>query len=433
MKKFILLLFLVFSANAIAQNTYIPYRKAQLWGLADTLGKIKLEPQFDSLQYRGTDYNDKIRFQIYKGVKTGFTSNEKIIIPTQYDSIDYNYKLLTAVKKIGKKNACFLYDNNGKLLNTKPYLSIEDTYESSVKIVETLPNLFSLIHFNNKGEKVYLLKDYYFIDRYSVLKTKTSEQKYYSLEYDESLDKVTILLDNMGKDIGKNAMGMDASDDRKNLSLQLREGKLALYDQNRNASKPVNITYDKVEFFDFPTESTWNNEYYRDKWQNYAILQRGSQKTLLLPNESTFTGNFDKVIPMNEKQYFKLQLGQKIGLLDNNCKQLLAIEYDEINENGIIKANGLYGIYNQYLKNDLITPKYDEIKILNNDYWNPSYKTHLANKYGYIDEYTFIDCLSDYPLLKTEKFNNYKVLKSYTESGKFLGYFDPKGFNYFEE
>ncbi len=99
--RFCLLALFVFpSLQALAQvvgnvNTYplmIPYRVKNKWGYADTLGKIVVKPQFDSVGvffYSGKDKTALACFS--KNGKLGLMNPDmKAIIPNQFTKIDFS-------------------------------------------------------------------------------------------------------------------------------------------------------------------------------------------------------------------------------------------------------------------------------------------------------------------------------------------------------
>jgi len=86
MKKIIILLSILMYINMLfAQKTLITYRKGELWGYADTTGKIIIKPKSDKVFV----HNDFERLKLLKDKKTGII-NEKgeIVIPIDYQVIN---------------------------------------------------------------------------------------------------------------------------------------------------------------------------------------------------------------------------------------------------------------------------------------------------------------------------------------------------------
>ena len=85
---FFLILFFI-TIQTTAQEYRIPYRKGTLWGYADKLGKVAVEPEYDLV----SDDGDHGRWKVLKNDKAGVIDETgKEILPVVYDNIQADYK-----------------------------------------------------------------------------------------------------------------------------------------------------------------------------------------------------------------------------------------------------------------------------------------------------------------------------------------------------
>src|SRR5881392_2992116 len=72
------------------QKFLIPYRQKNLWGFCDTLGKVMIEPVYDSTGFVSPYYTIPRLGKIYSGGKEGMISFAgKVLVPALYDKVDY--------------------------------------------------------------------------------------------------------------------------------------------------------------------------------------------------------------------------------------------------------------------------------------------------------------------------------------------------------
>ncbi len=82
--RFYLLVTVVSSTQLFAQDYRVPFRDKNLWGLADTSGKLMVEATYDSIVYEGGSN----RWLVSSGGKLGIINNDgETIIPMLYDNI----------------------------------------------------------------------------------------------------------------------------------------------------------------------------------------------------------------------------------------------------------------------------------------------------------------------------------------------------------
>jgi hypothetical protein len=87
---FCLLTATVLRTHLFAQDFRIPFRDKNLWGLADTTGKLIMEAKYDSivLKYASPFYNKNNRWIVASGGKFGVINNAgDIVIPVLYNNI----------------------------------------------------------------------------------------------------------------------------------------------------------------------------------------------------------------------------------------------------------------------------------------------------------------------------------------------------------
>lgn len=129
------LIVLLFSLNfGFSQTFNVPFRKGTLWGYADKLGKIIIEPKYDSVS---ADY-DNFRWYVFKNGKTGIINIEGIErIPVEYDSIhkqpvhsEYNEF------EVYKNGQMGYTDINGKFILPVAYKSIYKVDDESFNRLE---------------------------------------------------------------------------------------------------------------------------------------------------------------------------------------------------------------------------------------------------------------------------------------------------------
>ena len=169
MKTFYLLFLLsvttAFSQNARKNELLVPYRDGNLWGLCDTLGKVKVKPFTTGMtDFVTTPPNFKGRYVIkkngkisiidqhkkkllvetsldsvqmylfskvvvmYKNNKKGLLRNFKMLIPVQYDDVEFAENESFTVEKKGKKG---LINSKGKLIIPIAYTTIYGSWSEN--------------------------------------------------------------------------------------------------------------------------------------------------------------------------------------------------------------------------------------------------------------------------------------------------------------
>lgn len=121
------MLALLLGASETFSQVLVPYRSGKLWGLADTLGKIKLVPQYDEIDASVTsDYWKLMKrgyqfFVVRKGKHYGLLNRTQIIMEPKYHKLRLD-SLFVEEDNSDPKNPTLggsrvmIYDLRGKLL-----------------------------------------------------------------------------------------------------------------------------------------------------------------------------------------------------------------------------------------------------------------------------------------------------------------------------
>ncbi|WP_300484958.1 WG repeat-containing protein [Flavobacterium sp.] len=353
MKKIYLLFLLsittVFSQNAKKNELLLPYRDGNLWGLCDTLGKVKVKPFTTGMvDFMTTPPNFKGKYVIkkngkisiidqhkrtllaemnldsvkmypfskdiyvYKNNKIGVIRNFKMLIPVQYDEISLTSNQSYVVEKGGKQG---LINSKGKQLIPVAYTTIHESWgenENSKKFHWVAENE------NNDGE-----------------------------ENEVGFTDSVVLVDETPEWYGPPVIGM----------------KIQVTEEEENRSKSIGEKYGEVVSFSINRNSATIDMYIVKMNDGYGVYSVDQDKIILKSDESI------EVCGMNNGYTtFLMKKNSQMGLIDETGKVLLDYEYDTIekewmgicmlkkdNKKGMFVLNSIY---------KPVKPKYKEIKIL---------------------------------------------------------------------
>ncbi|MEO4006603.1 WG repeat-containing protein [Flavobacterium sp. CAU 1735] len=353
MKKIYLLFLLsittVFSQNAKKNELLLPYRDGNLWGLCDTLGKVKVKPFTTGMvDFMTTPPNFKGKYVIkkngkisiidqhkrvllaemnldsvkmypfskdiyvYKNNKIGVIRNFKMLIPVQYDEISLTSNQSYVVEKGGKQG---LINSKGKQLIPVAYTTIHESWgenENSKKFHWVAENE------NNDGE-----------------------------ENEVGFTDSVVLVDETPEWYGPPVIGM----------------KIQITEEEENRSKSIGEKYGEVVSFSINRNSATIDMYIVKMNDGYGVYSVDQDKIILKSDESI------EVCGMNNGYTtFLMKKNSQMGLIDETGKVLLDYEYDTIekewmgicmlkkdNKKGMFVLNSIY---------KPVKPKYKEIKIL---------------------------------------------------------------------
>ncbi len=130
MNKYLTIFIILCSFSANSQSFLIPYREGQLWGVADTLGNIVVNPVYDRVE--SNDFATGI-FRTTKNGRHGIVTNREIIKPV-FNNISGNI-YFEADSSINYKTVKFFFNMNGDPLFPGNYTSMR-----CIARIESKPN-----------------------------------------------------------------------------------------------------------------------------------------------------------------------------------------------------------------------------------------------------------------------------------------------------
>lgn len=212
-KKILIIILCLISVHTFGQDILIPYRSGKLWGLADTLGKIRVQPSYDEIdaekylngprRLEGFQY-----FVTVKGNKYGVLRGTELIMPPKYHTLRIDSVFIKENNQV-KDNPTYggsrtiLYNLKGKQLFPDTIMNVvlvkmTNKTGHSLYIVEAKGNYGIFWYDRKKGEiKQWIAKNRYFIgqtpdlDRTKVteLPERNSPGQTYELVYDAVAEK----------------------------------------------------------------------------------------------------------------------------------------------------------------------------------------------------------------------------------------------------
>ncbi len=477
MKFSLALVFLLQSYILSAQQIFIPYRLASKWGLADTTGKVVMAPQFDTLEYEEyNNYSDRDMFFIaVKDGKKGLIKNIKLLINPLYSYIYINRYYFVCHATTGSGKLFYFYNLKGTLLNKEPFTGIDqvyhayENYKQPVYTVKTKDGLNHLLYLDSAGNMKMLISNAFAVtaaDGHNnaillVQKEKSGERIAYEIKRKTVGDLV--LEKTAPPSSSRNEYGF--GDDVAVPPMDMFEGKLKTYmfmkdgdgwKSYQNYSKQNLL----LEGFDtlYLLNSGYNYIYTNDAANNPLCYQNALQTKknglygIVFPDGSTISNSYQSVSlfllsPNNNfqkpfaKTSFLAKKEGKYGIIDISEKVLLPFVYDTITADLAAKTKGKLGI----LQTDgqwLLPAVYDSVSF---SAYRQEYELKKDGKYGLLvflsDKNTTLltNCKSPYPLKGWKRFRTnhpayrfYIVFEQYSPDGKFLGYYDKKGFAYYK-
>jgi len=353
MKAFYLLFLLsvttVFSQKTKKNELLVPYRDGNLWGLCDTLGKVKVKPFTTGMvDFVTTPPNFKGQYIIkkngkisvidqhkrvllaemnldsvkmypfskdiyaYKNNKIGLIRNFKMLIPVQYDEISLTSNQSYVVEKGGKQG---LINSKGKLIIPIAYTRIRESWgenENSNKFHWTAEN-------------------------------KNSDGEENEVDFTDGI----VLVDETPEWYGPPVIGM----------------KIQITEEEENRSKSIGEKYGEVVSFSINRNSASIDMYIVKMSDGYGVYSVDQDKIILKSDASIEVGGMNNGYTM-----FLMQKNGQMGLVDETGKVLLDYEYDTIEKEwmGIcmLKKDDKKGMFVLNSIYKPVKPKYKDIKIL---------------------------------------------------------------------
>lgn len=477
MKYILTLVFFLQYFIITAQQIYVPFRLANKWGLADTTGKLVMAPQFDTLEYEEySNYSDRdVLFIPVKNGKKGLIKNTKLIISPAYSYVYINRYYFVCHNVTGSSKDFDFYNLKGTRLNTEPFTDIDqvyhayDNYKMSAFIVKSKEGLYHLLYVDTAGTMKKLISNAFLIktiegNRSTVIlvqKEKNGGGINYEIKRSAggmlTLEKTTI--PSSSRD------GYDMGYDVAVPPMDIFEGKLKTYMFMLERSGWM--SYQNYHKYNLPLEgydtlyllnSGHNYIYSNDSANNPLCYQNALQSKknglygIIFPDGSTISNSYQSLSlfllsPNNNfqkpfaKAGFLAKKDGKYGIIDINEKVQIPFVYDTITSDMVVKVKGKLGILqtdNQWL----LPAVYDSISF---SAYRQQYELKKGGKYGLLvfltDKNTTLltNCISPYPLKGWKRFRTnhpayrfYIVFEQYSPDGKFLGYYDKKGFAYYK-
>jgi len=350
-----------------AQNTLVPYRVGDKFGLSNLQGAIKLEAQFDIIDqlYAKTNY-----FNAYKisdnSSTVSFIHNDKILVKdqpfTNYrvdENFIFGYKQPdTTYFHINNSAATlYLFDLSGRAIfaNNLKFVSFLNTYEALQNTTQLL-----MLLTNNKG-KMQL-----------VVWNKSTQKIEKTL-----LDNMNYVDHNLEKNYNNYKFDLQyltATKQYRKLIIEIEHGEIKVLED-------IEIkTNKKPDSDDEWYASTYSigSDYKSDAAKPYATKSELQEEEYIAIIEETYQTAYPRkkdIIFRNklqQREHQKVKIfkeGKSFGLKQNNDSIILEPIYEVVYSgelySAIVKKDGLYGLYLYNRKpNVLIEPKFKYIPVI---------------------------------------------------------------------
>ncbi len=383
---------LIFSALAViacihsisqSPRILVPFRSGSKWGYSDTLGKIKIQPVYDTVSlfnYNAVYHGDHVMAAVrIKGKPTLINEMGTVMVSPKYDRVQLA-EILGELKDL----AFFIFKNGKVGIYTKgkelfppiyDYMDITPGVQFKVhrnekwglinsKGITVIPVIYDdlrEIYSNNKPgfisweaitygkeSKLYLIKaeEGYGSSERLALESRAAERHLSEEELNKAIDSVKI------------EYGLDSVLIKKNSAIVFKGAKQGVFvpgKVNRVYFFSKNYTTHHIKYFD---------NYERNTWNNFSAL------------------------------YIIASLNGKYGIMNELEKPVLPFEYDSIKEQDgffLLKRNGKIGFLTWNSFYPVIQPVYDEYVSkeyipVNNDWNFTLFKVFKNGKAGFIGE-----------------------------------------------
>ena len=338
MKKILVLVAIIFQVFSFAQNSSVPYRVGNKFGISDLNGKMVIEPQFDKIKISGYKdyYFEGFKF-LEKDILSSFIFNGKVILKDKkYHSYYMSFDLIQATKyksdaknKVHSDNDSYstdfihLYNLDGKLIinNVKEIYCSQLNSENQLSevIIHTVDtdNLYSLFLYDKKVKKItqtFFKDSDYFQDLQSynstivdyIFKDKNKEGKRITLEVVNNKIKMTSTNDYEFKeeyvsgDYDDRAAAMDEGYNSSEIS------PLAITDV-----KQIRIKNKYNNFINRPEQIEIKD--YKMTAEYHYILEKEGKKGMLFTriNKMLIPQEFDEIIKSDDYSGYVLKKNNK--------------------------------------------------------------------------------------------------------------------------
>ena len=476
MRPILLLLCITLAFAANAQKIFIPYRTANKWGLADTSGKVVLTPQFDTLYYdEFANYTNKsIYFIAETNKRKGVIADNKVVLPPSYNLIAINRHYFFAMNGSDADRRISLHDMRGKLLNVQPYKNAEqvyhnfNNYEQVMLAVKLADHKYNLIYIDTTGKLVTLLQNQYSIasanNLVEVVKKEGAAREYYTVQRSP---KGLLSLAVQQPPSAQGTDGVMQYDVAVPPADYAGSGGSTSYRFTKTGNEWKSYSNYAANNIDFrwnlydtvlPFNTDYNHLHNKDdkgrylQYENALLTRKNGLYGLVLPDGKVIANDYDEIkfFRTSPGNYFLryvdstlllVKKNGKYGIIGLDEKALIPLACDQLDANMIARAGNKWGV----LQTDgswLLQPVYDQIDFVQ---WKAVYELTKDKKYGLywlstdVNVRVLMDCISPYPLKGWKRFRTnapayfpYHVYEAYDANGRFLGYYDRKGFAYFK-
>ena len=375
MKKLLILCVIAVFANPLlaqGPEILVPYRLGNKWGFSDTLGKIKLQPKYEKVtefDYYYPENNHVIAIARLNGKELVINEQGKIIVPPVYEEVvidDQAYSTIFIVTKNNKKTVF----KNGK---------------------EILPVIFDSIEVASDDKFLVRIKDKWGL--YS-----TSGKQLIPVVYDE-INFTESITDSW-----------EAIKDGKTKSYSFKPGKVdsdvmpPIEDQQIGSVNVEGVKFDENDFalkHGLDSVKMFYTSGVVYKKNNQGIFFEDNPDKLYFFSKSYELKNILFTDNYNLGQYYPgskgliiASLNGKYGIINQEGKEILPFDYDEISHKGnfcILTKNGKVGFFIIYTHYPVIIPRFDSYEnhslIPVNSNWSFTLFNIIKNgKEGYVGE-----------------------------------------------
>jgi hypothetical protein len=355
MKTFYLLFLLsvttAFSQNARKNELLVPYRDGNLWGLCDTLGKVKVKPFTTGMtDFVTTPPNFKGRYVIKKNGKISIIDQhkKKLLVETSLDSVQmYLFSKVVVMYKNNKKGLL----RNFKMLIPVQYDDVEFAENESFTVEKKGEK--GLI--NSKGKLIIPIAYTTIYGSWSENSDENSNKFYWIAKNENS--------DGEGEEVNFTDNKVLVEETPEWYSPPVIGMKIQITEEEENRQKRIGEKYGEVVSFPINANSGNIDMYIIKMNGGYGVYDINKDKIILKSDDTIIDFGSN-----NGYVTFLMQKNGQMGLVDETGKVLLDYEYDAI-ERGwgsvcILKKGNKKGLFVLNSIYKPVKPKYKEIKIL---------------------------------------------------------------------
>lgn len=353
----ILAFVIVFSSWAQKPQIVIPFRSKNKWGYSDTLGRIKIKPKYDTVSLFDYDmvYKDNHVFAEAKLNGRPLIIDERgtVAVPPKYDYVKLINGLAEPTFIISKNNKFGLFAKGKELVAPTCDYIVDYSWEGLFQICQN--HKCGLIDLNGNILIPTIYDAVEHLSYYDVTKTKDQQPGY---NWKGIWDKQPVYYKIKAANTG---------------TLSQEIPKL-----ERLGLETESISKDNIDKFIDSVTKEFGLDSVQIKYNNLAILYKGSAKGIILTDAPKKIYFFSKSYNINYLKYFSPNsrnswnhnsaayiigsLNGKYGIINEMEEQILPFIYDHIEERDgffLLKQNGKTGFFVWNTMYPVIQPSYD--------------------------------------------------------------------------